>query len=314
MLTCAAVAGPRTGTHHRSLCHNGAPDAGIKRLDIQVRICENTLVIFGKEGIMKVLLHVVLGIIIILGFSASVFAGDETDEKQVDTETTPESKPVPAAETAPKEKGVTNPEVILETNYGNITLELFMKEAPISVDNFLSYVREGFYDGTVFHRVIKGFVLQAGGMNKDMAQKAQKDPIKNEATNGLKNKKYTLSMARTSAINSGTSHFFINLRDNTSLDHYPDDPTKFGYAVFGKVVDGMDVVDKIALVDVTTRGRHENVPVKPVTIKKATIVGESEEAETGEAEKAADEEPADKAEPEATKQEIKKEAEKIQDE
>ncbi|MFH1311680.1 MAG: peptidylprolyl isomerase [Candidatus Eisenbacteria bacterium] len=262
---------------------------------------------------MKVLLHVVLSVIIILGLSISVFADDETDKEQTPTETTTESKVKPATEAAPKEMGVTNPGVVLETNYGNITLELFMKEAPLSVDNFLSYVRDGFYDGTDFHRVINGFVLQAGGMNSDMKQKVQKEPIKNEAANGLKNEKYTLSMARTSAINSGTSHFFINLRDNTSLDHYPADPTKFGYAVFGKVAEGMDVVDKIALVDVTTKGRHENVPVKPVTIKTARIVGEKvEEAE--EVKKAVEEKAVEQAEPEATENEIKKEAKKIKDE
>jgi cyclophilin family peptidyl-prolyl cis-trans isomerase len=267
---------------------------------------------------MKALLHVALGIVLLLGISATVLPDDETGEKQADTETTTEptmeSKPAPTAETAPKEKAVTNPEVVLETNYGNITLELFMKEAPISVDNFLSYVRDGFYDGTIFHRVINGFVLQAGGLNSEMKQKAQKEPIKNEATNGLKNKKYTLSMARTSAVNSGTSHFFINLRDNTSLDHYPDDPTKFGYAVFGKVIDGFDVVDKIAQVDVTTKGRFENVPVKPVTITKAYVVGDMVEkkVKTDEALKAVEEKV--KTEAEETKKEIKKEAKKIGEE
>jgi cyclophilin family peptidyl-prolyl cis-trans isomerase len=264
---------------------------------------------------MRVLLHVVLGIFIVAGLSASVLADDETTEKKATTETTTEAKPAQAAEAALKEKSVTNPKVVLETNQGNMTLELFMKEAPISVDNFLSYVREGFYDGTVFHRVIKGFVLQAGGMNNEMKQKVQKDPIKNEATNGLKNTKYTLSMARTSAINSGTSHFFINLRDNTSLDHYPSDPTKFGYAVFGKVVDGLDVVDKIALVEVTTKGRHENVPVKPVTIKKAFIVGEAEKAETEKVKKETAEEvkkeTAEEVKEEAT-EEVKEEAEETE--
>ena len=265
---------------------------------------------------MKVVLYAVLSIIVILGISIAVFADDETDKEQTPTEATTESVPKPAAEAAPKEKGVTNPRVIMETNYGNITLELFMKDAPLSVDNFLTYVRDGFYDGTDFHRVINGFVLQAGGMNSEMKQKVQRDAIKNEATNGLKNTKYTLSMARTSAINSGTSHFFINLRDNTSLDHYPADPTRFGYAVFGKVAEGIDVVDKIALVDVTTKGRHENVPVKPVTIKTAKIVGEKVEKveKIEEATKAVEEKAMEQAEPEAVEKEIKKEAKKIGDE
>jgi len=186
----------------------------------------------------------------------------KTEKKAVEPETSP------------------NPMVVLQTNYGDITLELFKKEAPISVENFLRYVREGFYDNTIFHRVVKGFVLQAGGMTKDLKQKKQHEPIKNEATNGLSNKRGTISMARTSAINSATSHFFINLVDNTRLDHRGEDPASYGYAVFGKVAKGMDVVDKIANVKVTTKGRYQNVPVEPVVIKKAYVVGDKTEDKT----------------------------------
>jgi peptidyl-prolyl cis-trans isomerase B (cyclophilin B) len=149
------------------------------------------------------------------------------------------------------------------------------------VDNFLTYVRDGFYDETIFHRVVKGFVLQAGGMAEmdgKMKQKQQRDAVKNEATNGLSNKRGTLSMARTSAINSGTSHFFINLVDNTRLDHHGMAAAQYGYAVFGKVAEGMDVVDKIAQVAVTTKGQFQNVPAKPVMIEKAYVVGDVKEA------------------------------------
>jgi cyclophilin family peptidyl-prolyl cis-trans isomerase len=191
----------------------------------------------------------------------------ETAETEVKTEVT-----------AP-EKEVKNPMVLIETSHGNMMLELFQKEAPISVDNFLSYVRDGFYDGTIFHRVVRGFVLQAGGMNEELKQKQQKPGIKNEATNGLKNLRGTLSMARTSDINSGSSHFFINLKDNNFLDHTGTNPQQYGYAVFGKVADeaSMKVVDKIAEVEVKNEGNFQNVPVKPVVIKKAVVVGEEKE-------------------------------------
>jgi cyclophilin family peptidyl-prolyl cis-trans isomerase len=243
-----------------------------------------------------------------------VFAQEETEKQEADTKAaTTESEVKTTVKAAPKEKAVTNPKVVLETNHGNITLELFMKQAPISVDNFLTYVRDGFYDGTVFHRVIDGFVLQAGGMNGDLQQKKPRDPIKNEATNGLKNERGTLSMARTNAINSGTSHFFINLIHNTSLDHVPDDPTRFGYAVFGKVTEGMDVVDKIAKVKVGDKGRHQNVPVKPVMIKKATVIGETEEAKKVTEDEAPKKETPEEA-AETKVKELKKEAKKIKDE
>lgn len=184
----------------------------------------------------------------------------------------------PKTEGAQQPKSTTkpggNPMVILETNYGNVKVELFKDKAPISVENFLSYVRDGFYDGTIFHRVVPNFVIQAGGFTQDMKEKPAKAPIKNEATNGLGNLRGTLSVARTNEINSGTTHFFINLKDNKQLDHTGDAAAQYGYAVFGKVAEGMDVVDKIAAVQVANKGMYQNVPVKPVTITKAKIVGD----------------------------------------
>jgi peptidyl-prolyl cis-trans isomerase A (cyclophilin A) len=153
--------------------------------------------------------------------------------------------------------------IILSTNVGDITIELFADKAPVTVKNFLAYVDAGFYDGTIFHRVIPDFMVQCGGFTPDMKQKTTQPPIKNEADNGLSNEPYTLAMARTSDINSATSQFFINLADNVFLDHGKRD---FGYAVFGKVTQGTDVVDKIAEVKTGTQGGHRDVPVTPVII------------------------------------------------
>jgi len=166
-------------------------------------------------------------------------------------------------QTASKENPMT---VVMTTPHGDITIELDADKAPITVENFLAYVDEGFFDGTVFHRVIPGFMIQGGGMTDEMIQKRGHPPIKNEADNGLKNLRGTLAMARTADINSATSQFFINLKDNAFLDHGSRD---FGYAVFGQVVDGMDVVDAIAAVQTGNRGMHQDVPVEPVTIIKA---------------------------------------------
>ncbi|HEX7966278.1 MAG TPA: peptidylprolyl isomerase [Gammaproteobacteria bacterium] len=155
--------------------------------------------------------------------------------------------------------------IVLSTNLGDITLELDAAKAPVTVKNFLAYVDAGFYDGTIFHRVIPDFMVQCGGFTQDMMQKPTNPPIKNEADNGLSNEPYTIAMARTSDINSATSQFFINLADNVFLDHGKRD---FGYAVFGRVTQGQDVVDKIAEVQTGSKGGHRDVPVTPVVITK----------------------------------------------
>jgi len=165
-----------------------------------------------------------------------------------------------------------NPQVRISTNAGDITVELYPDEAPLTVANFLSYVDSGFYAGTVFHRVIPNFMIQGGGFDKDMNQKPTKPPIKNEAGNGLKNDNGTLAMARTGVVDSATSQFFINTKDNAFLNHKDDTPQGYGYAVFGKVIGGMDVVQKIEKVSTTTKGMHQNVPAEQVVIKSITVV------------------------------------------
>ena len=162
--------------------------------------------------------------------------------------------------------------VNLETNLGNITIELDKKKAPKTVNNFVKYIQEGHYDKTIFHRVINGFMIQGGGFEKNMKEKATTAPIENEADNGLKNKAYTLAMARTSDPHSASAQFFINLVDNDFLDHSSKTMSGWGYAVFGKVIKGMEVVDKISEVATATKGFHDDVPVKPITIKKATVI------------------------------------------
>ena len=162
--------------------------------------------------------------------------------------------------------------VKLETNMGDIVLELDSEKAPVTVENFLRYVNEKFYDGVIFHRVIKGFMIQGGGFEADMKRKETHGPIKNEASNGLKNDRGTIAMARTSDPNSATAQFFINHNNNSSLNYIKD--RNAGYAVFGKVITGMDVVDRIAAVETKTWKGMADVPVEPVIIKTATVVKE----------------------------------------
>ena len=167
----------------------------------------------------------------------------------------------------PAEAGKT---ITLETSLGNIVIELFDGKAPVSSENFRRYVKEHFYDGLTFHRVIPDFMIQGGGFEPGMKNRAPKHPpITNEATNGLKNKRGTLAMARTSVINSATSQFFINLKDNSFLDHTGNSPRTYGYAVFGKVIKGMEVVDKIATRPTGVKKGFRDVPVEDVVIKKA---------------------------------------------
>lgn len=158
--------------------------------------------------------------------------------------------------------------VKLTTNFGDITIELDAEKAPVTVKNFLDYVEKGFYDGVIFHRVINGFMIQGGGFDSDMRQKSTDAPIKNEANNGLSNDKYTIAMARTSIPDSATAQFFINVADNDFLNHTSPTPNGWGYCVFGKVVSGMDVVDKIKAVKTTSKAGHQDVPVEPVVIEK----------------------------------------------
>ena len=161
----------------------------------------------------------------------------------------------------------------IETSMGTITLELDAEKAPATVANFAAYAKDGFYDGTIFHRVIDGFMIQGGGFTKDMNQKETREPIRNEAMNGLRNLRGTIAMARTMVVDSATSQFFINLVDNAFLDFQNPTPQGFGYAVFGKVVDGMDVVDQIAKVKTGFSGPHQNVPEEAIVIKKVVIGG-----------------------------------------
>jgi cyclophilin family peptidyl-prolyl cis-trans isomerase len=168
--------------------------------------------------------------------------------------------------------GQKNPVVKLETSMGDVFIEVYRDKAPISAKNFLDYVDDGYYDGTIFHRVIPGFMNQCGGFLPGLEQKNTKDPIKNEATNGLSNLRGTVAMARTSVVDSATSQFFFNTVDNLFLNHRGESPAEYGYAVFGKVIDGLSVVDKISKVKTHWVGYHGDVPEKDVLIIKASIV------------------------------------------
>ncbi|MFZ0928384.1 MAG: peptidylprolyl isomerase [Syntrophobacteraceae bacterium] len=173
-----------------------------------------------------------------------------------------------ASAAGPEEKAQpANPVVLMKTSLGQIKIELWPGKAPETVKNFLQYVDDGFYDGTIFHRVIGNFMIQGGGFTPDMKQKPTHAPVKNEASTELKNDRGTIAMARTMVVDSATGQFFINVVDNVSLNHRDNSPAGFGYAVFGKVIDGMDVVDKIKAVETSNSGQFQNVPVKPVVIE-----------------------------------------------
>ena len=159
-----------------------------------------------------------------------------------------------------------------ETNLGDITIELDSEKAPLTAKNFLEYVNSGYYDNTLFHRVIDGFMIQGGGFEPGMKQKQTRAPIQNEAANGLKNEKYTIAMARTSDVHSATAQFFINVADNASLDYTSSTPRGFGYCVFGRVLDGKDVVDKIRKVKTGSRSGHQDVPLEDVVVRKAYTI------------------------------------------
>jgi peptidyl-prolyl cis-trans isomerase B (cyclophilin B) len=173
--------------------------------------------------------------------------------------------------TMPETTESKNPVVTMSTNKGDIRIELDTANAPITTQNFLEYVNDGFYNGVIFHRVIQGFMIQGGGFDSQMKQKKTKAPIKNEATNGLKNKLGSVAMARTNVVDSATAQFFINVKDNEFLNHRNTSPDAFGYAVFGQVIEGLDVVQKIERVKTGSRGGHQDVPIKAVTINSITI-------------------------------------------
>ena len=166
---------------------------------------------------------------------------------------------------------VKNPIVVLETSKGNIRIELDAEKAPITTNNFLDYVREKHYDGLIFHRVIQGFMIQGGGMDAQMKEKKNRAAIKNEAANGLKNNVGTIAMARTNVVDSATSQFFINVKDNDFLNHRSTAPAEFGYAVFGRVIDGMEVVQSIEKSKTGNKGYHQDVPLESIVINSARV-------------------------------------------
>lgn len=172
------------------------------------------------------------------------------------------------------EAAAANPAVRIKTNYGAFVVEVFAQDAPKSAANFLEYVKDGFYDNTLMHRVVAGFVAQGGGFERGMYQKATRPPVENEAGNGLKNQKYTMAMARTPEPHSATSQFFVNLRDNPSLDFTAADGDKWGYCVFGRVCEGMDVIDAIGAASTEERMGHSDVPAQDIVIESAAVVEE----------------------------------------
>jgi peptidyl-prolyl cis-trans isomerase B (cyclophilin B) len=169
-------------------------------------------------------------------------------------------------------KGGKQPMVLMKTSMGEIKIELNKEKAPITVENFLKYVEAKFYDGTIFHRVIPNFMIQGGGFDAGMKQKETNAPIKNEAGNGLRNDTGTIAMARTNVVDSATAQFFINVKDNDFLNHKNETPAGFGYAVFGKVVEGLDVVRKIEAVSTGSKGGHRDVPLEPVVIESVSVL------------------------------------------
>lgn len=173
---------------------------------------------------------------------------------------------------AMKNSNVEKPVVVMKTSMGDIKIELYPDKAPLTVQNFLQYVKNGHYEHTIFHRVIDNFMIQGGGFTANMSQKTTLPAIKNEAGNGLKNTRGTIAMARTQEVNSATAQFFINVSDNTFLNHRGENPAEYGYCVFGKVIEGMDVVDKIKGVDTTAQGPYRDIPVKPIEIISVTEI------------------------------------------
>jgi peptidyl-prolyl cis-trans isomerase B (cyclophilin B) len=213
----------------------------------------------------------VLALFVLVAFSMVVWGCGDDDGPQTTNSSAADGS---AADTtnAGGSQMSSGPKVLIKTSLGDITAELDPAAAPLTVENFLSYVESGSYDGTIFHRVIRGFMIQGGGFTPDMQQKETQAPVKNEADNGLKNVRGTLAMARTSVVDSATSQFFVNVADNDFLDFSAPTPQGYGYAVFGRVVEGMDVVDAIVAVPTTTMGSLQDVPSTPVVIESVTVV------------------------------------------
>jgi cyclophilin family peptidyl-prolyl cis-trans isomerase len=206
--------------------------------------------------------------ILSLVFATAPVAGAPQGAAQPQDKTRVQAPPLQAPVPTPAPG---NPVAVISTSAGDITVELFKDKAPVSVANFLQYVTDGFYAGTIFHRVKRGYVIQGGGYTPEMADKSTRPPILNEATNGLRNARGTLAMARSRALRSATSQFYINLVNNTDLDHRGYSPADFGYAVFGRVLSGMDVVDRIAATPTGMKDGHEDVPLTPVVITGVTV-------------------------------------------
>ena len=180
-----------------------------------------------------------------------------------------------ACATSVHASSVVSPSVIFETSQGNFTVELYPEKAPKTVANFLQYVKDGFYENTIFHRVMNNFMIQGGGFERDLTEKSTRAPIPNESSNGLLNEVGTIAMARTADPDSATAQFFVNLADNQFLNYASPDPELIGYCVFGKVTSGLDVVKKIGLVQTSFVGRNENVPVKAITIKSVKLIADT---------------------------------------
>ena len=209
--------------------------------------------------------------------AAKKSTGKKTDTKKTTAKkNTADKKPAAAkkttAKSAPKKQNNKNINLLMKTNIGEIKLELYPDKAPVTVENFVSYVKDNFFNGLIFHRVINGFMIQGGGFDENLRQKETKAPIKIESDNGLKNDRGTIAMARTNDPNSATSQFFINLVDNNFLNFRSPDVTGYGYAVFGKVTDGMDVVDKIATVPTGSFGYMQDVPKYLIQIESVEII------------------------------------------
>ncbi len=228
---------------------------------------------------MNKVISAMLSILVITIFSSFCYASDKPTENPTDKPTEPPTE-------QPIKKPIDQPTVRLETSLGNMIIELNPSAAPKTVKNFLSYVNEGFYSGTIFHRVIKGFMIQGGGFTENMQQKPAKASVINEADNGLKNLKGTIAMARTNAPHSASSQFFINTVDNGFLDFKSKTSRGWGYCVFGKVVEGMDIVDAIEQKPTAVKNGFRDVPVKPIIIKKAVLINDTKTADAPEVKKA----------------------------